>query len=169
MTARSRKRLLVVLGAGAAIAGLFFPYKERDSYRCQVCFSTKDVFQWRLGSWMSASVPLTPTWERVTETHFLHDFLPGRHQHEWKFAQGSPYYFFGTTSGGCAIGGGRRVSDIFRIYESSPEFRTFIQTKLHNGSLNKSNVVALVSNPQIGEASTAQQDTDALLGTFFGH
>jgi hypothetical protein len=168
MTATAGKRVLVVIGAVVAFAVLLLHYKERDSYRCQVCWATKDVFQWRLGSWMGASVPLTPAWERVTETHFRHDFLPADHIHDWKYAQGSPYYFFGTTSGGCALGGGGRVNEVCQIYESSPEFRTFIQTKLRDGSLSKTNVVALMSSLRTGEASPQQKDADALLNTFFG-
>ena len=157
-----------MIGTVAAIAVLLLHYKERDSYRCQVCWATKDEFQWRLGLWMGASVPLSPTWERVTQTHFRQDFLPADHIHEWKYAQGSPYYFFGTTWGGCAIGGGGRVNEVCQIYESSPEFRTFIQTKLHDGSLNKTNVVALLTTPWTGEASPKQKDANALLDTFFG-
>src|SRR5438552_1432313 len=97
MTAKIGKRLLVVIGAVGAVAALLLHYKQRDSYRCQACLAKKDVFQWRLGSWAGVSVPLTPSWERATETHFLHDFLPSDHVHEWMFAQGSPYHFFGTT------------------------------------------------------------------------
>ncbi len=90
MTARTRKRFLVVMAAAAGVAVLLLHYVERDSYRCQVCSSTKDVFQWRLGSWMGASVPLTPTWERVTATRFLHDFLPAHHTHDAAAARQKP-------------------------------------------------------------------------------
>ena len=168
MTARTRKRFLVVMAAAAGVAVLLLHYVERVSYRCQVCSSTKDVFQWRLGSWMGASVPLTPTWERVTATRFLHDFLPAHHTHDWKFAQGSPYYFFGTTSGGCAIGGGRHVNELCQTYESSAQFRTFIQTKLLDGSLTKSNVIALLSSPRTDATSPLQKEADELLARFSG-
>jgi len=168
MTATIRKHVLLVIGTIAAVAVLLLHYKERDSYRCQVCSATKDVFQWRLGLWMGASVPLSPTWERVTETHFRQDFLPADHIHDWKYAQGSPYYFFGTTWGGCAIGSGRQMNEVCQIYESSPEFRTFLQTKMRDGSLSKKNVVALMSSPRTGEASPQQKDADGLLDTFFG-
>jgi len=167
MTARIRRRLLIVVGAAAAIVLLIFHYKERDSYRCQVCFSEKGVFQWKLGSWMGASVPLTPSWERVTASHFLTDFFHSDHVHEWEFAQGSPYIFFGTKWAGCALGSGRHVSELCMMYESSPEFRTFIQTKLRDGSLAKSNLIALVSSPRTGGASRQKEDADALLETFF--
>lgn len=166
MTAKTRRRLLIAGGGIVAIVVLFSHYKQRDSYYCQACWSRKDVFQWRLGSWMSTSVPLTPRWERITETSFLQDFLPTNHVHGWMFAQGSPYHFFGTTWGGCAIGAGRHVSEVCEMYDSSPEFRGFIQTRLHDGSLGKSNLVALVSRQAGGDDS--RKDERALLDTFFG-
>ena len=167
MTTKTRKRLLLVIGAVAAAAVLLLHYKQRDSYRCQICFTKKDLFQWRLGSWMGFSVPLTPSWERITETRFRQDFLRSDHVHDWMFAQGSPYHFFGTTWGGCAIGGGRHVSELCQLYDSSPEFRTFITQKVRDGSLASSNVVALFSMPRTGEPSPLQKDADALLDTFF--
>jgi hypothetical protein len=117
---------------------------------------------------MGASVPLTPTWERVKETRFRHDFLPADHIHDWKYAQGSPYYFFGTTSGGCAIGSGRYANEICQMYESIPEFRIFIQTNLHDGSFVKTNIVAMMSRLWTDRASPQQKEADALLNTFFG-
>lgn len=167
MTAKTRTRLLVVVGAVAAVAALLFHYKQRDSYRCQICFAKKDVFQWRLGSWMGVSVPLTPSWERISGTHFQQDFLPTDHVHDLMFAQGSPYHFFGTTWGGCAIGGGRHVSELCQWYELSPEFRTFITQRVSDGLLSKSNVVAMMSCPRSVEPSPLQKEADALLETFF--
>jgi hypothetical protein len=69
--------------------------------------------------------------------------------------------------GGCAIGGGRHVSELCQMYESSPEFRAFITEKMRDGSLAKSNVVALSSIARTGEPSPLQKDADALLETFF--
>ena len=159
--------MLVIIGAVAAFAALLLHYKQCNSYRCQICFAKKDVFQWRLGSWGGASIPLAPSWERTAETRFLHDFLPADHVHDWMFAQGSPYHFFGTTWGGCALGCGRHVSEVCRMYESSPEFRTFIAQRLHDGSLAKSNAIALMSSPRTRAPSPLQKDADALLETFF--
>src|SRR4051794_3058335 len=167
MSTQTRKRLLLVIGSVAAVAALLLHYKQRDSYRCQICFASKNVFQWRIGSWTGLSVPLTPSWQRITETRFRQDFLPSDHVHGWMFAQGSPYHFFGTTWGGCAIGGGRRVSELCQMYESSPEFRTFISQKMRDGSLAKSNVVALISIARTREPSPLQKDADALLETFY--
>lgn len=97
MTAKTGKRILFVVAAAVGILILLMQYEVRDSYRGAVCFSTKDVYQWRIRLWGGPSLPLTPEWERVAETKFLHNLLPANHQHAWKFAQGSPYYFFGTT------------------------------------------------------------------------
>jgi len=167
MTTRLRKRLLIAI-AGIAVACLFFfNFLERDSYRCEVCFSTRDVYQWRLGEWFGPSLPLTPTWERVAETRFRHDILPANHVHEWKYAQGSPYYCFGTMWGGCAIGGGRHVSDLFQMYESNPNFRTFIQAKLGDGTLSKSNLVKLASYESADATSTFTNEPDTLINSFF--
>jgi hypothetical protein len=165
---RRARYLLVVVGAAAVIAFLLFNYKQRDSYYCQMCFSKKDVFQWRLGSWVGMSIPLTPSWERITETRLLHDFLPHDHVHDWMFAQGSPYHFFGTTWRGCAIGSGRHVNELCQMYDSSSEFRTFIKAKVRDGSLAKSNVIALMSRPRSGEDSALKEQSDALLESFFG-
>src|ERR1043165_3439193 len=130
MTAKTRKRWFIAVGGVAIVSALLLHYKERDSFRCQSCWARKDVFQWRLGSWSGFSVPLTPSWEHITETRFAHDFLSSSHIHDWKFAQGSPYHFFGTTWGSCAIGGRRHVSELCEMYESSPEFRAFISRGL---------------------------------------
>jgi hypothetical protein len=167
MTTKTRKRWLFALGGFVVIAALLFHYKERDSYRCQSCWTRRDVFQWRLGSWGGFSAPLTPSWERVSETRFQHDFLPTGHTHDWKFAQGSPYHFFGTTWGGCAIGSGRHVSELSHMYESSSEFRAFISRGLGDGTLTRSNIVAMMSCPRLAEPSPIQKEADALLETFF--
>lgn len=140
-----------VFTLAGVIAGLFVllgHYVERDSYRCRVCSTKKYDSQLRVGLWVGPSIPLTPTWERVVETRFLHEVLPPNHTHDWMFAQGSPYYLFGAKWGGCAIGGGRHSNQICDMYESSPEFRSFIQTKLQNGSLNNTNFITLMASPE---------------------
>jgi hypothetical protein len=165
MKATTRKRLLI---AGGGVVGVFLllaHFKERDSYSCQTCGSTRDEIQWRVGLWPDTSVPLTPKLERIHETRFFHDFLPGNHVHQWRFAQGSPYYFFGTTWGGCAIGGGRRFSEISRMYDSSPEFREFVQAKLKDGSLVKSNLLTLVAAS--ANESEARTNERVFLETFY--
>jgi hypothetical protein len=94
--------------------------------------------------------------------------LPVNHRHTWKFAQGSPYYFFGTTWAGCAIGGGRYVNNLCWKYESSPQFRAFIQMKLDDGSITKSNLIALMTRPRTEEIPPEQKEAGELLDTFSG-
>src|SRR4051812_18451308 len=136
MTAKMiRNRCFILVCGAAAVAALLLHYQERNSYRCQICWASKDVFQWRLGSWGDFSVPISPSRNRISQTYFRRDFLPISHTHDWMFAQGSAYLFFGTTRAGCAIGGGRYVNQLCQIYESRPDFRTFISQKLVEGSL----------------------------------
>jgi len=165
----TRKRLFIVIVGIASLFALSFHYKERYSYQCQLCFSRKDVFQWRLGSWGGAgsSVPLSPNWERLEESEFRHDFFGADHVHDWNFIQGSPYYFFGTKWGGCALGAGRDTGALYQTYESAPDFRAFVQAKLHDGSLTKSNVIAMMSEPPSHEDTPLQKDSDALLHAFY--
>jgi hypothetical protein len=112
--------------------------------------------------------PIDPPWERVTATRLLHDFFPVNHTHVWRFAQGSPYYFFGTTWGGCAIGAGRYENPLCSMYESNPEFRAFLKSKLKDGSLNKSNLIALVSSPRTEAISPEQKQANELMDKFSG-
>ena len=166
MNAKTRKCLWISSGT-IGLCVLLFAYKERDTDRCQVCFATKDVYQWRIGAWFEPSLPLSPKWERVAETHFRRDFLPANHTHQWQFAQGSPYYFLGLKWGGCAIGAGRHVSELCDVYESSEDFRKFIQAKLQDGSLTQSNLITLMSNPVTEDTSNIKSQSTALLDAFF--
>jgi len=165
MTA-TRRLWFLAIGGVAVVGVLALHYKDRDSYRCQSCWAEKDVFQWRLGSWSAFSIPITPSWERTSETRFQRDFFAEDHVHNWMFAQGSPYYFFGAAWGGCAIGGGRHVTELCQMYESDPEFRDFLGRKLRDGSLSRSNFVAMTSAQRTGEPSPLKKDADALLEVF---
>ena len=166
MTKKARKFCYFALGGIGVAAVLLIHYKERNSYRCEICQARKDVFQWRLGTWRGLSMPLTPRWERIAETNFLCDFLPPGHMHKWEYAQGSPYYFFGTKWGGCAIGGGRHVSDLCQLYERSPEFRAFVSKEIEKGTLAKSNVIAMATTPWSSTPSATQKAADALMEAF---
>ncbi len=160
------RRFLVFVGVIVAGVALLFHYQERDSYQCQTCFARRHEFQWRFGSWQGTSIPLTPSWQRITETHLRQDFFPNTHAHTWVFRQGSPYHFFGTTWGGCALGVSRHVNTSFKLYESAPEFREFIQEKLRNGSLTKSNLISILSSGSAAQESALEQDSEALVRAF---
>ena len=160
------KRLRILLGVAAVVVFGLLNYKQRDSFTCSSCGSRRDVFQWRLGVWLGSSLPLTPRWQRVHETQFFHDFLPVNHAHKWVFAQGSPYYFFGTRWGGCALGTGGDLNDLLSCYDHQPAFRAFIQAKLKDGSLTKSNLVALAAERRSNEHSPAMREINALVEGF---
>jgi len=116
---------------------------------------------------MGPSVPLSPQWNRISDTHLQSDFFGTDHFHNWEFAQGSPYHFFGTTWGGCALGSGRHVSDLCQMYESSREFRDFIRKKIESGSLTESNFLSLASNTDRGKDSPMQLVTQSLMDSYF--
>src|SRR5260221_9852086 len=88
-------------------------------------------------------------------------------QSDWLLAQGSRYHFFGTTWAGCAIGGGRSISPLCQMYQSNPDFRTVIQTKVRDGSMTESNAKALISIPLRARHTPLQAEADALLEGFF--
>ena len=163
-----RKRFLIFTLFSACAALLLFHYKERHTYICQICQSSKHVFQWKLGFWPDESVPLSPKWQHVDETKFYHDFFIGGHIHIWKFAQGSPYYFFGTTWGGCALGSGCKENGPLHIYESDSEFRAFVQGKLQNGTLDRLAVISHLPAPsQTLDAKITQNDIEAVLEEYW--
>src|SRR5437763_744843 len=119
--------LLIGIVAGIAVwPGLV--YRERSSYRCQVCFATRDRYQWWIGRWEYFAAPVTPLTEQIRRSKFGDDFLPNHNAHEWSFAQGSPYYW-GFMWGGCGIGAGRHISQPLSAYESIPKFREYVQDR----------------------------------------
>jgi hypothetical protein len=134
---------------------------ERDFYTCSSCYSKKSIRQWGV-----VMVPLTPELSRVDESRFYHDFFPSDHVHSWRLAQGSPYLFFGTLQFGCAIGPGRQVNRLAWMYGSNPNFQAFIQVKLKDGSLTKSNLIALASVPVSGGDAQQQKAMEELLKEF---
>ena len=167
MNSKAKKLLIWLSGGIAGTAVLLLHFKQRDSYRCQTCFAKQDVFQWRLGFWTGASVPLSPQWTRVVETRLHQDFFALNHSHNWKFAQGSPYHFFGTTWGGCALGSGRHISDVCYLYERNDKFRDFVRGKIVDGSLAQSNFLALASNADRSTNSPIHLAAEELMDAYF--
>ena len=141
---------------------MFFTYKPRDTYRCKICFAKNETFQWRFGSWGGSSIPLTTRWEDISETNFLKDFIgESGHNHEWDYAQGSPNYILGLGGFGCAIGGGRHISQLCEKYEKNLGFRAFIQKKLFDGLLNKQKFIEMYSfKPYDGKVSLEKEGND---------
>lgn len=125
-----------VIPAFILCAALLFHFKERDSFQCLDCLSYRHVYQWRVGSWTGLSFPLTSKNEVIELSSTYKRYLNNGHQHKWTYAQGSPYYFFGTTWSGCAIGHGRHRSRAGELFERHKEFRDFVAAKEQNGTLD---------------------------------
>jgi len=132
-----RKKILNIVWAFIALAVLLlFHFKERNSYICSECFSGRNQFQWRIGIWKGIDLPLSSQWEQVNDSVIFQDFFTDEHAHNWVFAQGSPYYFFGTKWGGCALGIGRHRNEFVQAYEGDPEYRQLITEMIENGKLS---------------------------------
>jgi hypothetical protein len=161
------KRLWKRVVAGAVIVVVcLLNYRERRSYVCQVCFSGRDDYQWRVGDWGTLSLPITPTSSQFRFSGFAKDFALTNHQHQWKFAQGSPYFFFGTRWGGCALGGGRHTSDLFRIYETDDEFRKYVRDRIANGSISTAKFIELAGCMDREETIGKKQAEEFVEGYF---
>ena len=119
-------------------------FKQRNTYHCQTCLSKQHVFQWRAGSWSGFSIPLSLTWSNIEASFTLANFTPKPHQHEWGFAQGSPYYGFGMIWGGCALGEGRYRSEFAGLYEGSDRFRSYMSNKLNSCEFSTNEVYAFL-------------------------
>lgn len=167
MLMSKRRAVVGVIIAMIAIAALFpvGPYRERNTYRCDVCFAKRDVFRWWFGSWGTFAFPISGRSEVISETKFGERFLPDHKKHLWSFAQGSPYYW-GARWGGCALGSGRHLGQAFPMYEDSEEFRTFIENKITAGKLTPAKVVSILSDRSRGKGAENSEDL-ALVNEFF--
>ena len=135
-----RRWIAIALGAFVVLAAIAPPYglrRDRDSYQCQTCFSKRHEFQWKVGDWSGLSLPVSNKRLVVEESRILRNFTPMPHEHEWVYAQGSPYYWFGSSWGGCALGGGRARNDLVTMLEMSVgDCDQFIGDKLKSGELS---------------------------------
>lgn len=124
-----------IFGGLAALLLLspFLIYTERQSYQCPGCLSKKHVYQWHAGIWPEFAVPIS--FQRTVEedSRTLSDFAPPNHTHDWIFAQGSPYIWFGTSWAGCAIGRRGSMNEFAQSYEGSENFREFVRRKQREG------------------------------------
>jgi hypothetical protein len=164
-----KKKRWLVIGTALILATFLLypvgPYRERNSYRCTVCFAKRDVFRWSFGSWHSFSFPITGSKEVISEKTFGEKFLREHKTHQWEFAQGSPYYW-GCRWGGCALGRGRHVSQVFEMYEMVPDFRDFIDEQLKSGTLSSNTVVAIFSDRSREETLLQKQGNELIDGFF---
>jgi len=162
-----KMRLILASGFSCCLIAFFCHYKERTTFRCQTCWAKKDVYQWHFGIWSGYSVPISSKSGKIGDTRFFQDFLSLNHTHDWEFAQGSPYLYFGTSRAGCAIGRGRYVSQICALYESLPQFRIFIRTQVEKGNVSESKVISMASYPRGGEPPERMREVDALINSFW--
>jgi hypothetical protein len=107
---------IVVLGIGA----LGPPYglrRDRDSFMCAGCFSKRHEYQWKVGEWNRSSLSVSAKRAVMDESLIYRLFTSKPHVHDWQFVQGSPYYWFGSRWGGCAIGGNIHENDLAMILD----------------------------------------------------
>ena len=154
----NRRRVISFLAISAIAVAALLNYRMRNTYRCQICHAKRDVFQWHAGIWGSFSIPIWRPMETISETWFAEDFLPDHKKHAWVFAQGSPYYW-GSHSGGCALGRGRHISTLFEMSADDPEFQAFIRKRIQAGTLNRDTIILLMSErAQKDDALRKQSD-----------
>ena len=154
-----RKKILAAGIVLIVLAALGLHYKQRDSFTCASCASRRHLFQWRLGIWRGPSIPLSGSRERIDSSALYVDFPANGHEHDWKFSQGSPYNFFGTVWGGCALGSGARINFFCRSYEMKNEFRQFISDKVARGELSRDTIVRIAALPSLYDKD-APADTE---------
>lgn len=151
---------LVMSGALLMLAAALFVYRERRTYQCPNCTSEQHVFQWHIGSWTSANTPLSEKQIVIQPSFAFTAFSGTNHAHTWVFAQGSPYYLFGTKWGGCAIGPGRHQSDFAGLFESSADFREFVFGRIASSKCTTNEIVNLIRLPHtrsLEETNTTTQ------------
>jgi hypothetical protein len=120
-------------------------FRQRDTFECDSCHAQRHDRQWRLGWWQGPSLPLTPASMTVVPSHIGADFFGPTHRHTWRFAQGSPYYAFGLSWGGCALGRGRNGSPLALRYERDEGFRQRLQADIASGTLDRALAIRLLS------------------------
>ena len=136
MTKAFKRSILVLVVTSTALVCITFfgisLFNERRSYTCGQCSSRKDVWQWRFGAWMSASIPLSRKKMIPHDSAALATLFGPSHEHIWEFAQGSPHFSIWS---GCAIGRGRHINQFAHMYETQPEFRSFLSDEVKQGTL----------------------------------
>ena len=174
---RAIRRLAFGLGVSLLLLAMIAPpyglYRERVTYQCPTCLSKREVFQWRIGDWGGFSIPLSTHREHFLDSSTLKRFTPRPHVHDWQFAQGSPYYWFGTQWGGCAIGAGRHRNDLGELMERSLKgFDDYVSRKLTTGIVTTNQLYEALISPRRWREDTntptvAQARAQELMDEFF--
>lgn len=156
---RRWRRLAIGFAIGfVLLAALAPPYglrRDRDTYQCHTCLSKRHEFQWKVGEWSSPSLPLSPKHTVIEESKTYRRFTPQPHVHEWQYYQGSPYYWFGTTWGGCALGTRRHLNSLASSLEKSfGEIDDFLDSKLAAGQLTTNQLYAALVSPVVWPGAT---------------
>jgi len=132
-----------------------FIYKERMSYGCYDCRSRKHEYQWFIGLWGGFDLPISFQNNVIDESRIYKDFFNDKHKHNWQFSQGSPYYFFGTRWGGCALGRRPPMNDFVGYYEVYEDFREYVKKMEKQGKIDKERILSFLKiegeNEEINE------------------
>ena len=157
-----------------ALVATFLAYRERSTFQCSSCLSTRNEYRWRIGLWSELDPPLSPKRVVVVPSFTFATMIGTNHTHTWVFAQGSPYYFFGTKWGGCAIGSRGRHGEFGTLFERQAEFREFVFAKIVSGQITTNDIVQFVRLPPTRDlentdatAQIALAQSKKLLDEFF--
>lgn len=173
---RWRRWAFGIAGSVVAVAVVAPPFglrRDRNTYQCQTCFSKRHELQWKVGNWTSPSLPVSPKHIVLEESRTFQCFVPPNHEHRWVFSQGSPYYWFGTSWGGCALGSGRHRNDLVDVLESPfGDSVEFLAEKLRTGKLTTNELLAALAAPrhspkQTNRLTDSQQLAARLTDEFF--
>ena len=173
----SSRRLWRRVGIGIAVSFLLLaanlpPWglrRDRDSFQCMTCLSRRDLFQWKIGPWSSQALPVSSQRSIITESKTLRFFAPQPHIHQWQFAQGSPYYWFGKAWCGCALGEGRYRNDLAMMVEGSWAGTgwlgadRFLEDKLNSGDLSTNQLYQALISPKFWKEDKALPTPDQKL------
>jgi hypothetical protein len=150
------KKLIGFLFIVSVIAfPLLSHFKWEESYLCKDCLAHKTVTEWRMGvqplgyplfgrqsGFTERSIRLTDPVEHFTPS-VGETLFPPEHQHEWVFAQASPYYLFGKRWGGCLLGAPRRMNPFAYAFLNNADFRADVEERVRSGQLSQSEARAM--------------------------
>ena len=162
-----KKKILISLTVliGFLIVGSY-TFKEKRNYKCKFCHSKKHEYQWFFGSWATGSIPLTSSRDEIDLSNIYNCFFKDEHQHEWIFSQGSPYYFFGTKWGGCALGSNRHMNEFAMELEFYEDFRKYVIKLEEEGKIKRDTVYKLISLSSDDKESALHKQLTTIMDNF---